>query len=107
MSESESKRTFFIDNLCKLVASEYEEMFRILKSNGGEWSENCNGIFFDVNRLPDDIFDKLYSFLEYCLKQRVDELLRLESMNELKKEMKEEELKPLPPISNQEFVITL
>jgi hypothetical protein len=80
-------RAFFIDNLCKLVTSEYEELFRILKNNGGEWSENCNGIFFDVNRLSDEIFEKLYSFLEYCLKQRDDEAKRIELMNELKKDI--------------------
>ncbi len=88
------KRVFFIDNLCKLVTSEYEQLFRILKTNGGEWSENCNGIFFDVNRLNDDIFNKLYSFLEYCLAQREDESKRIESMNELKKDiLKSEEPK--------------
>jgi hypothetical protein len=88
------KRGFFMDNLCKLVISEYEELFRILKSNGGEWSENCNGIFFDVNRLSEEIFEKIYSFLEYCLKQRHDEVERIELMNELKKDiLKSEEPK--------------
>jgi hypothetical protein len=88
------KRAFFIDNLCKLVTSEYEELFRILKKNDGDWSENCNGIFFDVNRLSDNVFEKLYAFLEYCLKQRDDESKRIELMNELKKDiLKSEEPK--------------
>jgi hypothetical protein len=92
------KRVFFIDNLCKLVNSEYEQLFRILKTNGGEWSENCNGIFFDVNRMGDELFEKLYSFLEYCLKQREDDARRIESMNELKKDiLKSEEPKSASP----------
>jgi hypothetical protein len=92
------KRAFFVDNLCKLVSSQYEQLFRILKTNGGEWSENCNGIFFDVNRLDDDVFEKLYSFLEYCLKQREDDAQRILSMNEIKKDiLKSEEPKSESP----------
>jgi hypothetical protein len=92
------KRVFFIDNLCKLVNSEYEQLFRILKINGGEWSENCNGIFFDVNRMSDELFEKIYSFLEYCLNQREDDARRIESMNELKKDiLKSEEPKSASP----------
>lgn len=95
------KRTFFIDNLCKLSTSEYEGLFRILKSNNAEWSENCNGIFFDVNRLSDNVFEKLYSFLEYCLKQRDDEVKRIELMNELKKDiLKSEEPKTEECLNN-------
>ena len=94
------RRVFFIDNLCKLVTSEYEQLFRILKTNGGEWSENCNGIFFDVNRVSDEVFNKLYSFLEYCLTQREEESRRIESMNELKKDiLKSEEPKSDSPLS--------
>ena len=100
------KRAFFVDNLNILVKSEYEEMFRILKKNGGDWSENCNGILFDVNSLSEDLFEKLYAFLQYCIKQREDEAKRLESMNELKKDIKEE-LKTEGQSNNKDFVITL
>lgn len=100
------KRAFFVDNLNILVKSEYEELFRILKKNGGDWSENCNGILFDVNGLSNEIFEKLYGFLQYCIKQREDEATRLESMNELKKDIKEE-LKTEAQSNNKDFVITL
>ena len=83
------RREFFIENLSILSTPEYEEIFRILKRNGVEWSENCNGIFFDVNRLSIDIFDKLYVFMEYCLEQRKEEQTRIVSLNEFKKEIKD------------------
>ena len=81
------RREFFIDNLSILSTPEYEEIFRILKRTDSEWSENCNGIFFDVTRLSNETFEMLYTFMEYCLNQRKNEKDRLESLNEYKKEI--------------------
>lgn len=101
MSTISDKKDFFLDNLCRLVTSEYEEIFRILKSNDGEWSENCNGIFFDLNRIDDILFNKLYAFLEYCLTQRDNDAKRLESMDAFKKEIKIEEPKSVFVYNNK------
>ena len=54
-----------------------------------------------MNRLSDDLFEKLYGFLEYCLKQREDEVKRIEMMNEIKKDiLKSEEPKNDPELNN-------
>lgn len=49
----------FLENIKGLDKSIYEEMFRVLKINNVEYTENSNGIFFDVVPLNTDIFKQL------------------------------------------------
>ncbi len=60
MSASEYEdRKSFLERLPALVKDEFEEIFRIVKQSGIPWSENSNGIFFDVNALPTDVLKSL------------------------------------------------
>jgi len=49
----------FLENIKGLDKSIYEEMFRVLKINNVEYTENSNGIFFDIVPLNTDIFKQL------------------------------------------------
>ena len=88
MADDYDRRKKFIEDLKKLVKSEQEEIFRILKRSKAEWSENSNGIFFDVMKVPSDTFDKMLQFMEFCKKnrenfsQREQEMASLKSSNE-------------------------
>jgi hypothetical protein len=75
-----------LEDLKMLGKDEYEEVFRIIKRNNVEYSENSNGIFFDLNSLSDDVFLKLVKFLDLCKAQRVDEASRFAEINTLRKE---------------------
>lgn len=59
-----------------LTKEEYEELFRIVKRNNIEYSENSNGIFFDLNSVPDTIIEKIMGFLQFCKEQRKSEEVR-------------------------------
>ena len=50
----------FLENIKGLDKSIYEEMFRVLKINNVEYTENSNGIFFDIVPLNTDIFKQLH-----------------------------------------------
>ncbi len=67
------KRKTFLQNLKILVKSEYEEIFRIMKQYDVAYTENSNGIFFDVNTIPYEPFQKMCEFLEFCILQRKHE----------------------------------
>lgn len=81
---SYEKRKQLFENLKLLVSSEYEEFYRILKRNNEPYTENSNGIFFDVMNLKNETFAEMEKFMEFCLKVRSDESLRLKEMNELR-----------------------
>jgi len=59
-----------LEDLKMLNKSEQEEVFRILKLNDGIYSENSNGIFFDVTKLSDSLFEKLLQFVEFSKNNR-------------------------------------
>lgn len=69
-NEEYEERKRFLDDLKQLVVSEQEEIFRILKRGGSEFSENTNGIFFDVSRLPLEVFQEMKKFLVFCKENR-------------------------------------
>lgn len=59
-----------------LTKEEYEELFRIIKRSNIEYSENSNGVFFDLSIVPDEVLEKIISFLELCKEQRKSEEVR-------------------------------
>jgi hypothetical protein len=63
-------RKHFLENLKILNKSEKEELFRILTITKSSFTENSNGIFFDVSKLTKDTFDQMLQFLEFCKKNR-------------------------------------
>ena len=44
-----------------------------------EYSENHNGVFFDICKLPADIYAKMKEFMDFCRKNREDFAAREES----------------------------
>jgi len=65
-------RKQFLEDLKILNKSEKEEIFRILKDNDSIFSENSNGIFFDVSKLSNDAFELMLKFIDFCKKNRKD-----------------------------------
>jgi hypothetical protein len=60
------RRKELCKNIDLLSTSEKEELYRILRREGGEFSENSNGIFFDVATLPVAVFEALEKFIHFC-----------------------------------------
>ena len=60
------KRKEFSKEMNTLSRPELEELYRILRREGGSFSENSNGIFFDVASLPASGFEALWKFLDFC-----------------------------------------
>jgi len=89
--EDYETRKLFLENLKLLNKSEKEEIFRILTVTKSVYTENSNGIFFDISKLSQDAFEQMIQFLEFCKKNRQDFLNR------------EEEEKKVQDILNQQY----
>jgi hypothetical protein len=61
-----------LDELKKLVKSEQEQIFSILKKYRIEYSENSNGIFFDLSRVSTEAFEEIQKFLLFCQANRTE-----------------------------------
>lgn len=77
-AEEYEQRKLFLDELKQLVRGEQEEIYRILAKHKAEFSENSNGVFFDICKLPADVFQEMQKFMEFCRKNRQDFAMREE-----------------------------
>ena len=66
MADDYEQRKEFCKEMNSLSRPELEELYRILRREGGVFSENSNGIFFDVASLPASVFESLWKFLIFC-----------------------------------------
>ena len=66
------QRKEFCKEMNTLSRPELEEIYRILRREGGTFSENSNGIFFDVASLPAPVFKALWKFLQFCKSNATD-----------------------------------
>ena len=67
------QRKQYFENLKILTKSEYEQVFRILKQNKENWTENSTGLFFDVAAIKEDTFAQLKEYMNFCLANRKTE----------------------------------
>ncbi len=82
------QRKQYLEELKQLTKDEYIEIFRILKNHNVEFSENSNGIFFDLNSVSSETFQDLSKFMKLCKTQRTNEATRVNELDSLRKECK-------------------
>jgi hypothetical protein len=77
-AEEYDQRKQFAEEVKLLTKNEMEEIYRTLKTTGAEYSENSNGVFFDVSKLPAETFSKIQAFMTFCKKNREEFVVREE-----------------------------
>lgn len=69
-SDEYERRKRFLDGIKILTKAEHIEIVRILQKFETEYSENTNGIFFNVCAIPQNVFDSLELFLSFTQTNR-------------------------------------
>jgi len=69
-AEEYERRKVFLDSLKGLTKSEYIEIIRILQKHEAAFSENFNGVFFNVCSLTQPVFDALELFINFTQSNR-------------------------------------
>lgn len=64
------RRKLFLEGLKTLTKAEHIEIVRILQKHEANFSENQNGVFFNVGLLSQEIFDALELFLSFTHSNR-------------------------------------
>lgn len=70
------RRRYFLDDLKTLSKTEAFKVYEILKKNNVEYTENSNGIFFDLVKLTNETFTELSSYMEFCQAVRKEQASR-------------------------------
>ena len=69
-AEEYELRKALLTEITRISRIEHLEIYRILKDSETEYSENHNGVFFDVCKLPAETYTKMKEFLDFCKKNR-------------------------------------
>ena len=62
------ERKALLEEIKNLPKLEHEKIFKIIKDTSADFSENSNGIFFDISKISPDTFDALKKYIEYSRK---------------------------------------
>jgi Bromodomain extra-terminal - transcription regulation len=87
MAQNYEERKLLHEHLKHLVKSEYEHIFRIIKRNDEAYTENSNGIFFDILTLMDETILDMMKYIKFCLENRIQEQNRITEMATLTTEV--------------------
>lgn len=73
MSKREKKNLG--EKISNLGGMEHMEILKILKNHHISFSENKNGVFFNLTTLPEEVFTAIETFVSYCYenKEQLDE----------------------------------
>jgi hypothetical protein len=82
--EIHQSRTYIFNHIKSLVSSEYEEIFRIIRKQKESYSENSNGVFFDLSGVSEDTLNKIKEYIDFCLKTRQDDHNRLQELETIR-----------------------
>ena len=84
MSYSYEERKNIFEHIKVLVQSEQEEIFRIIRKTKENYTENSNGIFFDLATISESTFIQINEYLNFCLKTRQEDTLRLNELETIR-----------------------
>ena len=83
MTSYEDRKKVF-ENIKVLVKPEQEEVFRIIRKTKENYTENSNGIFFDLATVSDETFSQIKEYLNFCLKNRQEDADRLKELETIR-----------------------
>lgn len=66
-TEDYDRRRAFVEAMKGMGRPEFIEIARILRRGGVAISENRSGMFFDMAKVPDDVFAQLLEFHEFVI----------------------------------------
>jgi hypothetical protein len=81
-TEFEIRKRMF-EEIKQFKRPEKEELYRILKKQNEEISENRNGIFFDLMTLQGETIEHIREWIDFCKKNRINLERREKELNEL------------------------
>lgn len=78
------ERTKIFDTIKTLVKPEQEELYRIIRKSKENYTENSNGIFFDLASISDETFQQIKEYIHFCLATRQEHELRLKDLESIR-----------------------
>jgi hypothetical protein len=78
------ERKQIFETIKVLSKPEQEAIFRIIRKAKENYTENSNGIFFDLSDISDDTLLQIKDYLHFCLKTRQEHEDRLKELESIR-----------------------
>lgn len=75
-NEEYDTRKRFLEDLKLLSKTEHAKILEILQKWKADYSENSNGIFFDVSKISAETFKDIQAYMEFCRTVRQEQARR-------------------------------
>jgi hypothetical protein len=72
MKYSNKYKKALFEKISSLSSTEHEEILKIIKGKDINFSQNKNGVFFNLSVLEDDVIEYINNFVEFCLSNKKD-----------------------------------
>lgn len=72
---SNKQKRMILEKINMLTSTEHEEIWKIVKKHEVSFSQNKNGVFFNLSIVPPEIMCEIDKFVDYCIsnKKELDE----------------------------------
>lgn len=77
---SYEKRKILAEEIKELSQDQFQEVFRIIKKAAISYTENSNGIFFDLSKMDDSVVQHIADYMGLVKTQRAEEKRRIDEM---------------------------
>jgi hypothetical protein len=67
---SSRKKKHLLEKISRLSITEHDEIFKVMKTYSIPFTQNKNGVFFNISLVDDEIVSKIEDFVEFCLKNK-------------------------------------
>jgi hypothetical protein len=84
MATTYEDRKKVYDDIKYLQRPEQEELVRILRKTKESYTENSNGIFFDLSLVSEETFLHIKEYLHFCLRTRQEHEQRLKTLEDIR-----------------------
>jgi hypothetical protein len=78
------ERKQIFDTIKVLAKPEQEAIFRIIRKAKENYTENSNGIFFDLSDISETALIQIKDYLHFCLKTRQEHENRLKELESIR-----------------------
>ena len=64
---SKDNRKYILKHIEILSKEEQKELFKIVHTNKTTYTRNNNGVFVNLSWVSDNVIDKIYNYIKYCI----------------------------------------
>lgn len=64
---SKDNRKYILKHIEILSKEEQKELFKIVHTNKTIYTRNNNGVFVNLSWVTDNVIDKIYNYIKYCI----------------------------------------